>query len=77
VDEVKQEEKEYAIKGLADWIEKEKLPSIRSFPERWTIDTEHAISYAQAIFLVPRNIAEDLTDSAFCVAHERYLKNRY
>lgn len=74
---MKQEEKERAILGLVQWIEREKLSSIRSFPEKWTIDTEQAISYAQAVFLIPRSVAEDLTESAFSVAHERYLKNRY
>ena len=71
---MKHEERQKAIISLAAWIEKEKLGSIRTVPVKFIIDIERAISHAQAIFLVSRHVAQDLTDAAFSVAHERYLQ---
>lgn len=66
------EEREGAIRSLAAWMEKERLGSVQTFPFEFTLDVERAISYAQAIFLVSRSVAQDLANAAFGLAHERY-----
>jgi hypothetical protein len=71
---MKLEERQKAIQSLAAWIEKEKLGSVRTLPFKFIVDIERAITHAQAIFLVSRHVAQDLTDAAFSVAHDRYLK---
>jgi len=68
------QERQGAIESLAAWMEKEKLGSVRTFPFEFTLDVERAISYAQAVFLVSRTVAQDLANAAFDIAHERYSK---
>jgi hypothetical protein len=74
---MKQEERQKAIQSLAVWIEKEGLASVRTFPFKFIVDLERAISHAQAVFLVSRYVAQDLADAAFGVAHERYVKGMF
>jgi len=68
------EDRQRAILTLAEWIRNEDLPSMRSFPLKSRVDIERAVGRARAQFRVDRNVAEDLTDAAFGVAHKRYVK---
>jgi hypothetical protein len=69
------EDRQKVILALAEWIKKEDLPSMRSFPLRSKRDIERAVGRAQARFHLSRNVAEDLTAAAFGVAYSRYVKN--
>ena len=73
---INREDRQKMIVTLAEWIRKEDLPSMRSFPLKSKRDIERTAGRAQAQFRVSRNVAEDLTDAAFSVAHKRYAKNR-
>jgi hypothetical protein len=68
------EDRQKVILSLAEWIKKEDLPSMRSFPLKSKRDIERAVGLAQARFRVSRNEAVDLTDAAFAVAHKRFVK---
>jgi hypothetical protein len=70
------EDRQKMILALADWIRSQDLPSMRSFPLKSKRDIERAAGRAQSQFHVSRNIAEDLTDAAFGLAHKKYAKNR-
>jgi hypothetical protein len=69
------EDRQKVILTLAEWIKSQDLPSMRSFPLKSKRDIERAVGLAQAKFRVSRNVAEDLVDAAFGVAHKRYVKN--
>lgn len=49
---------------------------MRSYPLKSRRDIERVVGLAQARFRVTRNSAEDLTDSAFAVAHKRYVSRK-
>jgi hypothetical protein len=68
------EDRQRVILDLAEWIRKEDLPSMRSYPVRSKRDIERAVGRAQAQYRVTRNVAEDLTEAAFGVAHKRFVK---
>jgi hypothetical protein len=68
-----EENREKAVLDLAKWVEKERRLTVQSFPRKTHSDTERAISHAQAVFLVPRVVAQELADAAFGLAHERYV----
>ena len=70
------EDRQKVILILAEWIKSEDLPSMRSFPLKSRRDIERVVGRAQAHFRVSRNIAEDLTEAAFGVAHKRFVKNQ-
>lgn len=74
ITEMEHEDREKAVTSLVAWIEKEKLYTVKTFPTKFTVDFERVISHAEAIFLVSRSVAQDLTEAAFGLAHERYLK---
>jgi len=71
---MKPEDRKKAILMLADWAKRENLPSIRSFPLKSKVDIERMVGRARSQFQVSRDAAVDLTDSAFGVAHDRWVR---
>jgi hypothetical protein len=74
------DERQKAILSLSDWIQDNVRESeIKSYPKTTVGFGENAfvaaVKHARAQFLVTGDVAQDLAESAFRLAHERYLNN--